>query len=137
MDPSADPEKDEALATRGRILGGGVALKSRPLGLVINHQNKSVRVSQDIATSINRRFHTFVDGRKQGVATPKTDEFIDLLMHPRYKDNIARYIELVHNVAINELPAERQARLLVPGATAGRSAHRRQCGHAAGGHRRR
>ncbi|HEY3395853.1 MAG TPA: flagellar basal body P-ring protein FlgI [Lacipirellulaceae bacterium] len=112
VDPSADPETDEALATRGRILGGGIALKSRPLGLVINHQNKSVRVSQDIATSINRRFHTFVDGRKQGVATPKTDEFIDLLMHPRYKDNIARYIELVHNVAINELPAERQARLL-------------------------
>ena len=112
VDPSADPETDEALDTRGRILGGGVALKSRPLGLVSNHQNKSVRVSQDIATSINRRFHTFVDGRKQGVATPKTDEFIDLLMHPRYKDNIARYIELVHNVAINELPAERQARLL-------------------------
>ena len=112
VDPSADPEEDEALATRGRILGGGVALKSRPLALVINHQNKSVRVSQDIATSINRRFHTFVNGRKQGVATPKTDEFIDLLLHPRYKDNIARYIELVHNIAINELPAERQARLL-------------------------
>jgi flagellar basal body P-ring protein FlgI len=112
VDPSADPEKDAALATRGRILGGGVALKSRPLGLIINNQNKSVRVSQDIANSINKRFHTFVDGRKQGVATPKTDEFIDLLLHPRYKDNIARYIELVHNVAINELPAERQARLL-------------------------
>jgi flagellar basal body P-ring protein FlgI len=112
VDPSADPEEDEALTTRGRILGGGVALKTRPLGLIINNQHKSVRVSQDIASSINRRFHTFVDGRKQGVATPKTDEFIDLLMHPRYKDNIARYIELVHNVAINELPAERQARLL-------------------------
>jgi flagellar basal body P-ring protein FlgI len=112
VDPSADPEEDEALTTRGRILGGGVALKTRPLGLIINNQHKSFRVSQDIASSINRRFHTFVDGRKQGVATPKTDEFIDLLMHPRYKDNIARYIELVHNVAINELPAERQARLL-------------------------
>jgi flagellar basal body P-ring protein FlgI len=112
VDPSAHPDKDPALATRGRILGGGIALKSRPLGLVINHQHKSVRVSQDIATSINRRFHTFVDGRKQGVATPKTDEFIDLLGHPRYKDNISRYIELVHNIAINELPAERQARLL-------------------------
>jgi flagellar basal body P-ring protein FlgI len=112
VDPSADPEKDPALATRGRILGGGVALKSRPLGLIINNQNKSVRVSQDIASSINKRFHTFVDGRKQGVATPKTDEFIDLLLHPRYKDNIARYIELVHNIAINEVPVERQARLL-------------------------
>ena len=49
VDPTADPETNPALATRGRILGGGVALKSRPLGLVINHQNKSVRVSQQIA----------------------------------------------------------------------------------------
>jgi flagellar basal body P-ring protein FlgI len=112
VDPTADPETDPALAIRGRILGGGVALKSRPLGLVINHQSKSVRVSQQIAASINHRFHTFVNGRKQGVATPKTDEFIDLLLHPRYKDNIGRYMQLVHNVAIAEAPGDRQARLL-------------------------
>jgi flagellar basal body P-ring protein FlgI len=111
VDPSADPKTDQALATRGRILGGGVALKSRPLGLVINHQQKSVRVSQEIANSINHRFHTFVNGRKQGVATPKTDEIIDLLIHDRYKDNIARYMQLVQNIAINETPMERQARL--------------------------
>jgi flagellar basal body P-ring protein FlgI len=112
VDPTADAEKNSALATRGRILGGGIALKSRPLGLVISHQHKSVRVSQQIAASINQRFHTFANGRKQGVATPKTDEFIDLLIHPRYKDNISRYIQLVHNVAINEAPADRQARLM-------------------------
>jgi flagellar basal body P-ring protein FlgI len=111
VDPSADAERDQALATRGRILGGGVALKSRPLGLVIDHQQKSVRVSQEIANSINHRFHTFVNGRKQGVATPKTDEIIDLLVHPRYKDNIARYMQLVQNVSIDEAPTERQARL--------------------------
>jgi flagellar basal body P-ring protein FlgI len=112
VDPSADPEKDPALVTRGRILGGGVALKSRPLGLVINQQHKSVRVSQEIANSINHRFHTFAAGRKQGVATPKTDEFIDLLIHPRYKENIARYVQLVQNVAIDEPPTQRQARML-------------------------
>ena len=112
VDPSADPEKNPALATRGRILGGGVALKARPLGLVVNQQSKSVRVSQEIAASINHRFHTFVNGRKQGVATPKRDDFIDLLIHPRYKDSVPRYMQLVHNVAIGEQPAERQARLL-------------------------
>lgn len=111
VDPSAEPKKDAALATRGRVLGGGVALKSRPLGLVISNQQKSVRVSQAIANSINHRFHTFANGRKQGVATPKTDEFVDLLIHPRYKDNIARYVQLVRNVAIDETPADRQARL--------------------------
>ena len=36
VDPSADPENDPALATRGRILGGGVALEVAPVGL--DHQ---------------------------------------------------------------------------------------------------
>ena len=112
VDPSADPEENPALATRGSILGGGIAMKSRPLGLVINHQSKSVRVSQEIANSINHRFHTFVNGRRQGVATPKTDEFIDLLIHSRYKDNVARYMHLVQSVAIGESASDRQARLL-------------------------
>lgn len=112
VDPSADPEKNPALATRGRILGGGIAIKSRPLGLVISQQDKSVRVSQGIAKSINHRFHTFVNGRKQGVAKPKTDEFIDLLIHPRYKDNVGRYMQIVRNIAIEEPPAAVQARLL-------------------------
>jgi flagellar basal body P-ring protein FlgI len=111
VDPSADPEKDTALATRGRILGGGVALKSRPLGLVINNQYKSVRISQQIANAINRRFYTIISGRKQGVANPKTDEFIDLAIHPRYKDNVARYMQLISNLAIDETPGQRQDRL--------------------------
>lgn len=112
VDPSADAEKDSAYATRGRILSGGVSLKSRPLGLIISPQHKSVRVSQQIANSINHRFHTFVKGRKQGVATPKRDDFIDLLVHARYKDNVARYIQVIRNVAIDESPAALQARLL-------------------------
>ena len=38
VDPSADPKKDPALVTRGRVLGGGVAHKSRSLGLVVSRQ---------------------------------------------------------------------------------------------------
>lgn len=112
VDPSADPKSNPALATQGRILGGGVALKSRPLGLVINDQQKSVRVSAEVAKSINSRFHTFANGRKQGVCTPKTDEFIELLLHPRYADNIGRYVQVVRSVAIDEPSSSLQARLL-------------------------
>lgn len=111
VDPSADPKKDAALATRGRILGGGVVTKTRPLGLVVNNQYKSVRETQRISLAINRRFSTFINGRKQGVATPKTDEFIDLVIHPRYKDNVSRYMELIGNLAIDETPRDRQDRL--------------------------
>jgi flagellar basal body P-ring protein FlgI len=112
VDPSADPEKDQALSTRGRILGGGIVLKSRSLGLVLSDQYKSFRVSQDIGKSINDRFYAFVEGRKQGMATPKTDGFIELLIHPRYKDNVGRYMQVVRNIAIDEPRDSLQARLL-------------------------
>lgn len=112
VDPTADPKKDAALVTRGRILGGGVALKSRPIGLVIMHEHESVRMSQDIGHAINRRFFTFVNGRKQGVATPKTGDYIDIVIHPRYKDNVARYMQVIRNVAINESPNALQARMM-------------------------
>jgi hypothetical protein len=79
---------------------------------VINDQYKSIRVSQDTAKSINHRFYTFVDGRKKGVATPKTPEFIDLIIHPRYADNVGRYMQVVRNIAIDESPTSLQARLL-------------------------
>jgi flagellar basal body P-ring protein FlgI len=112
VDPMADAEKDTALATRGRILGGGIATKSRPLGLVFGQQNKSFLISQQIGVAINRRFHTYVNGRKQGVATPKTDDFIELIIHPRYKDNVSRYMHVIRNMAIEESAQSLQARLM-------------------------
>lgn len=113
VDPSADAKSNPALATKGRVLSGGICTKSRSLGLVISHQHQSIRVSQDIAHAINHRFFTFVDGRKQGVAIPKTHEFIDVATHPRYRDNIARYMQVLRNVAIDESPTTLQTRLLL------------------------
>jgi flagellar basal body P-ring protein FlgI len=112
VDPTADPKADQALATRGRILSGGIATKARPLGLVISHEHESIRISQDIAHAINHRFFTYTNGRKQGVATPKTGEFIDVVIHPRYHDNVGRYMQVLRNVAIDESTSALQARLL-------------------------
>jgi hypothetical protein len=69
-------------------------------------------VIQDISKSINSRFYAFVEGRKQGMATPKTDGFVELLVHPRYKDNVGRYMQVVRNIAIGESRDSLQARLL-------------------------
>ena len=102
VDPSADPELDPALARKGRVLGGGIATKSRNLGLVINSENQSVRLSQAIGKAINKRFYSFRDGQQRGMSNPKTDEFVDLEVHPRYKDNVGRYMRVVRNIAINE-----------------------------------
>ncbi len=113
VDPSADAKKNPALVTKGRILGGGVARKSRSLGLVIDTENQSIRLSQQLGKAINHRFHTYIDGHKSGIATPKTDEFIELTLHPRYKDNVGRFMRVIRNLAIREIPAARQARLML------------------------
>jgi hypothetical protein len=111
VDPSANGEKDRMLLTRGRVLGGGHALRSRDLGLFIVPEDKSVRLAGQIGTAINRRFHTFGRGLKQGVANPKSDERIDLKVHPRYKDNIGRYIRVVRAIPIKETIGEQSLRI--------------------------
>lgn len=111
VDPSASGDRDRALLTRGRVLGGGTALRSRDLGLFITPEDKSVRLAGQIGTAINRRFHTFNRGLKQGVANPKSDERIDLKVHPRYKDNIARYIRVVRAIPLKETSAEQAQRV--------------------------
>lgn len=109
VDPAADPKKDRVLCCRGRILGGGVALKSRPLGLVL--RDKSIHDAATIEAAINRRFHTFDRGLKTGVARAKDDQYIQLTLHPRYKDNVHRYIAVLRSVALRESETERIERL--------------------------
>lgn len=108
VDPGAAEE--EALATRGRVLSGGVALRDRPMGLIVSHPSKSARLSKQIASAVNERFDTYRNGRKTGLATPKTDEFIELILHPRYKDNVTRFVKVVRSIAITEESDERQKR---------------------------
>ncbi len=110
VDPSAGPDEAE-IATRGRILSGGIATKSRNLGLVIDHEQRSVRMSQQIGNAINTRFHSFSEGGQQGVATPKTEDFVELRLHPRYKDNVGRFMRVVRNLAVKESASHRQSRL--------------------------
>jgi flagellar basal body P-ring protein FlgI len=111
VDPSADPKKDRIAGCRGRILGGGVALKARPLGLVITPEHKDVRNSSRIANAVNRRFHDFKNGVKEGMAKAINDEYIELKVHPRYKDNISRYVQVIRSLAITETAPERTKRI--------------------------
>ncbi len=116
VDPSANGENKTQLL-RGRVLGGGTAHKSRSLGLVINPDDRtkavaSIRLSVQIGDSLNRRFHMFKHGEKVGVAKPLRPEFVELAVHPRYRDNVSRYLRVVRAVPIKESPEEQAARLV-------------------------
>jgi flagellar basal body P-ring protein FlgI len=113
VDPVPDGEGSELLRCRGRILGGGIARQSRPLMLVLKPEHQSVRNSAQIETVINRRFHHFDGGSKVGVAKAKTDEAIELVMHPRYFDNVPRYLRVIRSLPLRESEREQSKRLVV------------------------
>ncbi len=111
VDPAADGKGDRVMSTRGRILGGGVALKSRPLGLVLREGHQSVMASSRVEQAVNKRFHMFSKGIKTGVAKAKTDQFIELAVHPKHKDNVNRYVQVVRAVALRESATQRTQRI--------------------------
>lgn len=111
VDPSAEEEGNRILATRGRILGGGVAMDSRPIYLMVKPEHKSVWNSARVAKAINRRFHYFDKGIQQGVANAQTDERITLQVPPRYRENLPRYLEVIRSVALTDTPAETMKRM--------------------------
>ena len=103
--------EDEVSKIRGRVLGGGVVTKSRGFGLVVRDEFTSVKTSSRIGEAVNRRFNVYHNGSKQGVANPKRDNFIELLVHPRYVGNEVRYIRVIQNIAVREAPRVRSVRL--------------------------
>jgi flagellar basal body P-ring protein FlgI len=108
VDPSASTEKDRVAACRGRVLGGGRATGSRSLGLVLKPNHQNVYNASLVASAINKRFHSTMGRNIQdGVAKAHTDQYIELAIHPRYKDNIQRYMQVVRAIALRETPAER------------------------------
>lgn len=112
VDPAASGETDRIALTRGRVLGGGIALESRKLGLVLKPDHQNVFTSAQVGDAINRRFHLFNGGVKQGVCKPKDDKYLELLVHPRYKDNIERYMLVVRALGVREASAKQLDRLV-------------------------
>lgn len=103
--------EDKVSEVRGRVLGGGIALAARPIGLVIESEQHSIRTSSQVGAAINTRFHMYDRGTKRGVATPKRDNFVELDVHPQYKHNLVRYVRIIQNIPLNESPADRVRRV--------------------------
>ncbi len=110
-DAAFDGTDDPVRQVRGRVLGGTTAMTSRKMGLMVRSENHSIRTSTLVAASINARFYTYDRSVKKGVATPKRDNYIELAVHPRYQDNLGRYMRVVRSIAIRESAAARVDRL--------------------------
>lgn len=111
VDAVFDGNSDQVLETRGRVLGGGISMLRRQLGLAISREDASIRTSTLIGKSINQRFFTIDAGVKKGVAEPQRDNFLELAVAPRYKHNLARYLRVIRNIPLKETPIERTVRV--------------------------
>jgi flagellar basal body P-ring protein FlgI len=103
---------------RGRVLGGGIyrggiLRKDREMGLYVRNDLRSVRQARRIAQAIGRRFHSFEHGLKKPLAEAKTDQYIELKVHPRYKENYVRYVQVIRHLALNETAVEQRERIEV------------------------
>jgi hypothetical protein len=115
VDPVAEGTRDSKSKLRARVPGGGIALVDRELGLVLAPEHRSFAMSKRLGDWINRRFHAVVRGAKRGVATPKTDRYIELEVPAVYRHNLARFLRVVQCVAVIEPPEGRHSRLQLLG----------------------
>jgi len=103
---------EPALLKKGRVLGGAIVTKERDLSLFLKNDFRSVRNAQRISDVIGRRFHHFDEhGIKKPLATAKTDQRLLLKVHPRYKDNFPRYLQVIRHLAFRETPVELRVRM--------------------------
>ena len=104
---------DPTFETRGVILGRGESRYSRPLGLAIRPDFKSVKTSTRIAGAINQRFHKFGTSKRVGIANPTRDNFIELELVNAYRRNVPRFLNVIQAINIGESKSERINRLQV------------------------
>ncbi|MEX0727787.1 MAG: flagellar basal body P-ring protein FlgI [Planctomycetaceae bacterium] len=97
---------------RGKILSGGLATREdRHLALYVRNDFRSIRNTRRIADRIGKRFHHYdKSGIKQPMAEAKTDQLIVLKVHPKYKDNFARYLQVIRNISFRETDVAERVR---------------------------
>src|SRR5690606_15246651 len=103
--------KTSTTQKRGVILGGAELLEERPLALGLVEGRASVAASARIGGAINKRFFMYIRGSKEGVATPKNDKIVALKVHPKYHDNIPRYVNVIRNIPLSQATTYRVKRL--------------------------
>lgn len=111
VDALFESRSDQPNQVKGIVLGGGKALVDRPLGLKVRGENVSSRTTTMMSRAINARFTTVDAAGRKGVAEPKTNRDIVLVVPENYRQNIGRYLGVVKNIAYSESVADRVNRM--------------------------
>ena len=109
---AGDGEGSNAMLRRGRVLGGAKVLRKRELAVYLKNEYRSIRNTTRIADAIGKRFHHFDEyGSKKPMAVAKTDQKLVLDIHPHYKENYPRYLQVIRHIAFRETPLNQRIRM--------------------------
>jgi len=111
IDGLFESRNDKPNQMHGYILGGGTALKDRELGLNIRGEQFDIKTTTMIARAINARFTHADNTGRHGVAEPKTDRYIVLVIPDSHRHNIGRYLQVIINIAHSESASQRLMRM--------------------------
>ena len=108
----ASASKEPALLKKGRVLSGATVTRERELSLFLKNDFRAIRNAKRVSDVIGVRFHDFDEhGIKKTMATAKTDQRLVLKIHPKYKDNFPRYVQVIRHMAFHETPVELRVRM--------------------------
>ncbi|NQV22923.1 MAG: flagellar basal body P-ring protein FlgI [Rhodopirellula sp.] len=107
-----DAENLAGVLKRGRVLGGGVSLIERDMALYVRSNFRTYRNITRLADKIGQRFYAYDEyGLREPLAKAQTDQRILLKVHPLYKHNYPRFLQVVQNIAFRETAVSRRVRL--------------------------
>lgn len=95
---------------RGRVLGGAIANDDRDFAL-LTKGDRTARWTIQISSRINERF-TAKTREGKPVAEPKDGQRVVLRIPPRYRQNIARYLEVLRFMPLTQSGSQEAERMI-------------------------
>ncbi len=111
VDALFESRQDQSNQTRGWILGGGKTFEDRNIGLSLRGDSQSVRTASMVGRAINDRFVTITRDGPTGVAQPKSDKIIELMIPNPYRHNLGRYSQVIGQIVYEESAKDRIGRM--------------------------
>ena len=108
---SHNPGDEVANRIEGNVISGGRVQEDRLMSLVLRPEYQHVKVAIEISEAINKRFFFFDGATRRGIANPREDDLIELEIHPRYRNNVYRMIEVVRAIGVEPESSKTQGRL--------------------------
>ncbi len=111
INPFLDPNnpKDTARLREGRIIGGGVVTKARPLRLALREADYA------LCNTIQRRINSRFSQGTHKVANAKNPSTLELLIPPAFANDYEHFLQLVMHLPLQSDPSRWEARAVAIG----------------------